>query len=98
MSRLQFLPGVAMTHDVGPVSSSVALPASGGNIRIVNDSKVNVWIEYGGADVVASPRESMLLTPGYTSMMRMPARATHIAAICPAKGAASLNITFGDGS
>jgi hypothetical protein len=40
----------------------------------------------------------MLLTPGYTAMMRMPAQATHMAAVCPAKGTASLNITLGDGA
>ena len=98
MSRLQFLPGVSLSHAVGPASSRVALPRAGGNVRIVNDGKVNVWIEFGGGDAVADPSHSMLLTAGYTSLMRMPPRATHLAAVCPAKGSASLNITLGDGS
>lgn len=92
------MPGVTVVHAVGPASSAVALPRQGGNVRIVNDSKVSVWIEYGGADVVADPAASMLLTAGYTAMMRLPPHATHIAAVCPAKGSGSLNITFGEGA
>lgn len=95
---MSFMPGPSVVHAVGPASSRVELPRQGGNVRIVNDGKVNVWIEYGDANVTADPSHSMLLTPGYTALMRMPPRASHLAAICPAKGTANLNITLGDGS
>lgn len=98
MNRQSFMPGPTIVHAVTPVSSAIALPRQGGNVRIVNDGKVNVWIEYGGPDAAASPEASMLLTAGYTAMMRMPPGATHLAAICPAKGAATLNITLGEGA
>jgi hypothetical protein len=98
MQRMSFMPGITVQHPVTPVSSVVWLPRQGGNVRIVNDGKVNVWIEYGGKDAVADPAHSMLLTPGYTAMMRMPPNASHLAAVCPAKGSATLNITLGDGS
>jgi hypothetical protein len=96
--RQLFMPGVTITHDVKPASSTVALARQGGNVRVVNDSKVRVWIEYGGPDARAAPEDSMLIMPGYTAMMRVPPRATHMAAVCPVKGTASLNITFGEGS
>lgn len=97
MSRMSFMPGVTIRQPVGPVSSRIWLPRQGGNVRIVNDGKVNVWIEFGGSDAEADPEHSMLLTPGYTAMMRMPPNATFLAAVCPAKGSASLNVTLGEG-
>lgn len=98
MIRQPFSPSQTVTLAVTPEGTRVHLGREGGQARIVNDSKVNVWVEFGCADVVASPSSSMLLTPGQTSLVRLPSRTAYLAAICPAKGSASLNITLGDGS
>lgn len=93
-----FLPGDTVTLSVGPGSTRVALPHVGGNVRIVNDSAGNVWIEIGDATVVAAPSNSILMMPGQTSLFRLPARATHIAGVMNDKKATgSLNITLGEG-
>lgn len=98
MLRRIFTPSQTVTMQVRPESSCVHLHREGGAARIVNDSKVNVWIEFGWTDAVASPQSSMLLTPGYTALVGLPQRTKCLAAICPAKGTASLNITLGDGA
>ena len=98
MMRMPFMPGRTFTMPVTPESSRLNLEREGGTARIVNDSKVNVWIEFGCTDVVASPTTSMLLTPGYTSQVKLPPRTGWLAAICPAKGSGSLNITLGEGA
>lgn len=93
-----FLPGSTLTLTVGPGSTRVAFPHTGGNVRIVNDSAGNVWIEFGDAAVVATTTDSILLVPNQTSLFRMPPKATHIAGIMADKKAVgSLNITLGEG-
>lgn len=98
MLRRMFSPSQTITMPVTPTSTRVHLEREGGAVRIVNDSKVNVWIEFGCGEVEASPRASMLLTPGYTALVGMPQKTAYLAAVCQAKGTASLNITLGEGS
>jgi hypothetical protein len=94
-----FLPGDTVTLAVGPGSTRVALPHTGGNVRIVNDSAGNVWVEIGASTVVATLTDSILMLPGQTSLFRLPPRATHIAGIMADKKATgSLNITLGEGT
>lgn len=93
-----FLPGDTVTLAVGPGSTRVALPHVGGNVRVVNDSPANVWIEFGNGAVVATQTDSVLMTAGQTSLFRLPSRATHIAGIMADKKATGLlNITLGEG-
>jgi len=96
--RATFMPGNTVTLAVGPGSTRVALPGTGGNVRIVNDSAENVWIEFGGPDVVANPPDSLLMLPKTTALLRLPPKVSHVAGImADKKSTGSLNITLGDG-
>jgi hypothetical protein len=96
--RQSFSPSQTVVLAVTPDGARASLGREGGAARIVNDSKVNVWVAFGCSEVTASPQTSMLLTPGYTALVRLPAKTAYLAAVCPAKGSASLNITLGEGA
>jgi hypothetical protein len=95
-----FLPGDTIVLTVSTTSARVPIPYQGGNVRLVNDSGENAWVEWGDAAVVASPTGSPLMLPGTVWTCRMPPRATHIAALLGGgkNSTGSLNITFGEGT
>lgn len=95
-----FLPGATVVLSVTTTSARVPLPHVGGNVRLVNDSSANVWVEWGDAAVVAAETSSPLMPPGTVWTCRMPPRATHIAALLAGgkNSTGSLNITFGEGT
>jgi hypothetical protein len=95
-----FMPGETLVLTATTTSARVPLPHQGGNCRIVNDSSVNAWVEWGDATVVASATTSPLMPPGSVWTCRMPQRATHIAALISGgkNATGSLNITFGEGT
>lgn len=97
--RAAFMPGVTVTLAVGPGSTRVWLPRQGGNVRIVNYSAGNVWIEFGDEHVVAEPSDSLLMLPSTTALFRLPPHTTHLAGImADKKNTGWLNITLGDGA
>jgi hypothetical protein len=95
-----FLPGQTIVLTTSPASARIPVLHMGGNVRLVNNSGDNVWIEWGDDTVVATPEASPLMLPATVWTCRMPARATHIAALLGGKQNAtgSLNITFGEGT
>ena len=99
-----FQPGVSMVLEVGEATARVALPRSGGTVRIVNPSSRPVWLEWGDADVTATMTTSVQMLPGTTAQFRVPRAAVCMAAITTAGTGADkgvpvrLNVTFGEGS
>lgn len=94
-----FQPGVTVTLAVGPGSTRVELPDHGNTVRLVNGSAGSVWVEFGGADVVASPSDSLLMLASTAVLLRLPPKATHIAGtMADKKSTGMLNITLGEGS
>jgi hypothetical protein len=95
-----FLPGQTIVLTTSPVTARIPVLHMGGNVRLVNDSGDNVWIEWGDETVVATQTSSPLMLPGTVWTCRMPPRATHIAALLGGKKTATgmLNITFGEGT
>lgn len=95
-----FLPGHTIVLNTSPASARIPVLHMGGNVRLVNDSGFNVWIEWGDETVVATADASPLMLPGTVWTCRMPPRATHIAALLGGtkKDTGSLNITFGEGT
>jgi hypothetical protein len=94
------MPGDTVVLTVTTTSARVPLPHQGGNVRIVNDSTANAWVEWGDSTVVATAAGSPLLPAGSVWTCRMPPRATYIAALLAGgkNSTGSLNITFGEGT
>jgi hypothetical protein len=95
-----FLPGATIVLTTSTTSARIPVLHMGGNVRLVNDSASNAWVEWGDETVVASETTSPLMLAGTAWTCRMPPRATHIAALIGGKANAtgSLNITFGEGT
>jgi len=95
-----FLPGQTIVLTTSPVTARIPVMHRGGNVRLVNDSGFNVWIEWGDETVIASQTSSPLMLPNTVWTCRMPGSATHIAALLGGtkKDTGSLNITFGEGT
>lgn len=95
-----FLPGTTLVLTITTTSARVPLPHKGGNVRLVNDSSANAWVEWGDSAVVATATASPLMPPGTVWTCRMPPTATHIAALMEGgkNSTGKLNITFGEGT
>lgn len=95
-----FLPGETITLSTTTTSARIPTLHQGGNVRLVNDSASNAWVEWGDNTVVATQTASPLMLPGTVWTCRMPPSATHIAALIGGhkNATGTLNITFGEGT
>ena len=94
-----FAPISAGTTTIAVTTSSAATqvnPAPGSpRLRLYNAGPSTVFVEFGNASAAAAVATGLPIPSGQTEVFSM-SRATHLAAICPASGSATLYATPGE--